>query len=157
MAELHLSLEHAGARSDRPRHDWLGDLAVLLGLDDAVLLNTTDFSQKYKNLALRIGLVAEHVVDEGGSGVSVSTNCHTLVHTIGGVADDVVELVGHTTRLGDVSDGTLAVELGRNNVVHHTTGVTDLERSGLDATNRGRANDGDALLLGDMKDFSRTL
>lgn len=87
------------------------------------------------------------MVDKCRAGVSVTTNGNTLVDTIGCVTDDVVQLVGHTSGLGDVSDGSRAVELGCNDVVHHATSVTDLECSGLDATNSGRANDGDTLLL----------
>lgn len=59
------------------------------------------------------------MVDEGGAGVAVTTDSNTLVDTVGGCGDDVVELVGHAAGLGDVADGTLAVELGGDNVVHH--------------------------------------
>lgn len=148
VTELNLSLEHASAGTDGPGDDGLGDGAVLDGLDDAVLLNTTDLTQQNQDLALGLSLVAEQVVDESGAGVTVTTNGNTLVDTVGGLRDDVVEFVGHTTGLGDVTDGTLAVELGGNNVVHHTTSVTNLEGTGLDTTNGSRSDDGDALLLG---------
>jgi hypothetical protein len=97
------------------------------------------------------------VVNEGGAGITVTTNGNTLVDTIGVVGNDVVQLVGHTSGLGDITDGTLAVELRGDDVVHHTSGVTDLEATGLDTTNGGGADDGDALLLGDMGNLSCSL
>lgn len=157
VAELHLSLEHAGDGTDGPGNNWLGDDTRLDSLNDTVLLDTTNLTKENKDLALWVGLVAEHVVDEGGTRVPVTTNGNTLVHTIGVVGNDVVELVGHTTRLGDVTNGTLAVKLGGDNVVHHTTSVTDLERTWLDTTDSGWANDGDALLLGDVENLTGTL
>lgn len=156
VTELNLSGEHTSNGTDGPGDNGLGDDTALHGLNHAVLLNTTNLTEEDEDLALGVGLVAEHVVDESGTGVPVTTNGNTLVHTIGGLGNDVVELVGHTTRLGDVADGTLAVELGGDDVVHHATSVTDLVRTGLDTTNSGRTNDGDALLLGDVEDLTRT-
>lgn len=157
VAELDLGLEHAGAGSDSPGNDGLGDGAVLDGLDHTVLLNTTDLTEQHKDLALGLGLVAEQVIDEGGTGVTITTNGNTLEHTVGVLGDNVVQFVGHTTGLGDVADGTLAVQLGGDNVVHHTTSVTDLVRTGLDATNSSGANNGDALLLGGDHNLTSTL
>lgn len=96
------------------------------------------------------------MVNKGRSWVSITSDGHTLVHAVGGLSNDVVQLVTHTARLGDVTDGTGAVELGRNNVVHHTTSVTDLEATRLDSTNSGGANDGDALLLRNVQDLACT-
>ncbi|KAI6751769.1 hypothetical protein HG531_006465 [Fusarium graminearum] len=157
VTELDLSLEHAGAGTNGPGDNRLGDDALLDGLDDLVLLDTTDLAKQDKDLALGIGLVSQKMVDESGTGVSVTTNGNTLVNTIGVLGDDVVELVGHTTRLGDVTNGTLAVELGGNDVVHHTTSVTDLEAAGLDTTDGGGANDGNTLLLGNTYSLRDTL
>ena len=53
---------------------------------------------------------------------------------------DVVQLVRHTARLGDVGDGSSSVELGSENVVHHTTGVSDSEATRLDSTDSRRSN-----------------
>jgi hypothetical protein len=50
-----------------------------------------------------------------------------------------------------------AVQLGGNDVVHHATSVTNLERAGLDATDGSGTNDGDALLLGNVEDLTCTL
>jgi hypothetical protein len=156
VTELDLSGEHTSDSADSPGDNRLGDDTLLDSLDHTVLLNTTNLTEKDKNLALRVGLVAEHVVDESGTGVPVTTDGDTLVHTVGGLGNDVVELVGHTTRLGYVTNGTLAVELGGNDVVHHATSVTDLVSTGLDATNGGGANDGDTLLLGNVEDLTCT-
>lgn len=157
VTELNLGLEHAGASANGPGDNGLGNDALLDGLDDLVLLNTTDFTEQDENLALGVILVAEHVVDEGGSGVAITTNGNTLVNTVGVGGNDVVEFVGHTTRLGDVTNGTLAVELGGDNVVHHTTSVTNLEAAGLDTTDSGGPNDGDTLLLGNVGNLTSAL
>lgn len=156
VTELNLGLEHAGASTNGPRNNGLGDSAVLDSLNDAVLLNTTNLTQEDEDLALRLSLVTDQVVNESGTGVTVTTNGNTLVDTVGVLGDNVVQLVGHTAGLGDVANGTLAVQLGGNNVVHHTTSVTDLVGTGLDTTNGGRANDGDALLLGSDQDLTGT-
>ena len=156
VAELDLGGEHTSDGTNGPGDNGLGDDAGLDGLNNAVLLNTTDLTEKDKDLALRVGLVAEHVVDESGTGVPVTTNGNTLVDTVGGLGNDVVELVGHTARLGDVTNGTLAVELGGDDVVHHATSVTDLVRTRLDATDCGGTNDGDTLLLGNVEDLTCT-
>jgi len=156
VTELNLSLEHAGAGTDGPGDDRLGDGAVLDSLDHTVLLNTADLTEEDQDLALRLGLVTEHVVNEGGTGVTVTTNGNTLVDTVGVLGDNVVQLVGHTTGLGDVADGTLAVQLGGDDVVHHTTSVTDFVSTGLDTTDGGGTDDGDALLLGSDHDLTGT-
>ena len=156
VTELNLGLEHAGAGTNGPGDHGLGDGAVLDGLDHTVLLNTTDLTEEDEDLAIRLGLVTEQVVNEGGAGVTVTTNGNTLVDTVGVLRDNVVKLVGHTTGLGDVADGTLAVQLGGDDVVHHTTGVTDLVRTGLDTTDGGGADDRNALLLGSDHDLTGT-
>lgn len=46
VSELNLGLEHARAGSDRPGNNWLGDGSVLDGLDDAVLLDSTNLTQQ---------------------------------------------------------------------------------------------------------------
>src|SRR4051812_32177314 len=147
MSELDLSLEHACASTDSPCNDWLGNCSVLDSLNDSVLLNPTNFSEQNQNFTFWVGLVSQEMVDKCCAWVSVTTNSNTLVYTIGCVCDNVVKLVGHTSGFGDVSDGTLSVKLGCNNVVHHSTSVTDLERSWLDTTNSGRTNNCDTLLL----------
>lgn len=157
VTELNLGLEHAGNGTDGPGDNWLGNAAVLDSLNDAVLLDTTDLTEKKENLDVGVLLVAEHVVNEGGTGVTVTTDGDTLRDTVGHLLDDVVELVGHASRLGDVTNGAGAVELGGNNVVHHTTSVTDLEHTGLDTTDGGRADDGDTLLLGDVENLTSAL
>ena len=48
-----------------------------------------------------------------------------------------------------------AVELGVKDVVHHATGVADLETSGLDAAHRGWADDGHVLLTGCQNELAR--
>ncbi|KAI6762874.1 hypothetical protein HG530_008854 [Fusarium avenaceum] len=157
VTELNLGLEHAGAGTNGPGDDGLGDDALLNGLNNLVLLNTTNLTKQDKDLALGVGLVAQKMVDEGGTGVAITTDSNTLVHTVGVLGDNVVELVGHTTRLGDVANGTLAVKLGGNNVVHHTTGVTNLEAARLDTTDGSGTDDGNALLLSDMGDLTSSL
>jgi hypothetical protein len=102
-------------------------------------------------------LISEHMIDKGRARVSVSTDCHALVHAIGGVTDNVVELIGHTTRLGNISDRALAIKLRGYDVVHHAASISNLERTRLDASDGGGADNGDTLLLRNMKDFTSTL
>jgi hypothetical protein len=73
--------------------DRLLDLAALDSLDDAVLFNTTDLTQEDEHLAFGVGFVAEEMVDEGGSGVSITTNGDNLVGAVGDDGQDVVEFV----------------------------------------------------------------
>jgi hypothetical protein len=157
VTELNLSLEHAGAGTNGPSNNGLGDDALLNGLNDLVLLNTTNLTKQDEDLALRVGLVSQKMIDKGGTGVSITTDGNTLVNTVGVLGDNVVELVGHTTRLGDVTNGTLAVKLGGNNVVHHTTSVTNLEAARLDTTNGSGTDDGNTLLLSDVGDLTSSL
>lgn len=157
MSKLDLGGKHAGARSNGPGDDWLRNGAVLDGFDDTVLLDTANLTEQQQNFALGVRLVAEEMVDEGGAGVSVAANGDTLVDAIGVLGDDVVQLVGHAAGLGHVADGSVAVQLGRDDVVHHAAGVADLERAGFDAADSGRANDRDSLFLGRDHDFASTL
>lgn len=157
VTELDLRLEHAGASTNSPGNNGLGDGAVLDGLDDTVLLNTTDFAEQHKDLALRLVLVTQQMVDESGTRVTITTNGNTLVDTIGILRDNVVQFIGHTTGLGDVADRALTVELGSHNVVHHTTSVTNLESTRLDTSNGSGSNNGDALLLGSDENLTSAL
>ena len=60
-----------GAGTDGPGDDGLLDLAALDSLDDAVFFNTTDFTEEDEHLALGVGLVAEEMINEGGSGIAI--------------------------------------------------------------------------------------
>ena len=157
VTELDLGLEHARAGADGPGHDGLRDAAVLDGLDDAVLLDASDLAQEKQDLALGIGLVPQHVVDEGRSRVAIAADGDALVDPVRRVGDDVVQLVRHAAGLGDVSDGSLPVQLRGDDVVHHASRVADLEGAWLDTSYRGRSDDVDALLLGDVQDLPSTL
>jgi hypothetical protein len=154
VTELYFSSEHLGTGTDGPGDDRLGDLAGPDSLDDTVLLNTTDFTEKDKHLAFRVSLVAEKVVDEGGAWVPITTNGNTLVGTVGDEGEDVVQFVGHTTRLGNVTNGARAVELRRGDVIHHTSRVTNSEAARLNTTDSGGTNDEDTSLLGFPEDLA---
>ena len=93
MTELNLGREHLRAGTNGPGDDGLLDDALLDGLDDAVLLDTTDLTEEDEELALGVLLVAEQVVNEGRAGVAVTTNGDTLVGTVGDERQDVVQLV----------------------------------------------------------------
>jgi hypothetical protein len=82
-----------------------------------VLFDTTDLIEEDEHLAIGVGFVAEETVDEGGSGVAITTVGNTIVGAVGDDQEDVVEFVRHTTGLEDVAG---AVELGSDDVVHHT-------------------------------------
>lgn len=59
VTELDLGLEHASASTNGPSNDGLGDGTILDGLNDTVLLDTTDFTEQQEDLALRLVLEAE--------------------------------------------------------------------------------------------------
>ena len=157
VAELHLGLQHARNRSNRPRNDRLCDLAGLDRVDDAVFLHATHLTEQKEDLAIRVGLISEHVIDKCRAGISVTADGDAFKDAVGGVGDDVVQLVRHATGLGHVRDRAGPVELGRDDVVHHAAGVADLERTGLDAADGGRADDGDTPLLRDVQDLASAL
>jgi hypothetical protein len=154
VSELDFGGQHGCDGSDGPGDNGLGDHSLLDGLNDTVLLDSSNLSEQDQDLALGVGLVTQQVVNEGGTGVTISSDSNSLVDTVGGGSNDVVQLVGHTSRLGDVSDGTGTVKLGGNDVVHHTSSVSNLETSGLDTSDGSRSDDGDTLLLGNVQDLT---
>jgi hypothetical protein len=156
VTELDFGSQQGRYGADGPRDDRLRDMAALDGLDHTVLLNTSDFAEQDKDLALGVPLVPQQVVNESGTGIAVTSDSDTLVHAVRGLCNDIVQLVAHTARLGHVADGSSAVELGGHDVVHHTAGVSDLEGAGLDATDGGGTDDGDALLGGNVQDLAST-
>lgn len=85
MTELNLRGEHLGTSTDGPGNNGLLDDTLLDGLDNSVLFSTTDLTQEKEHPALGVGLVSEKVVDEGSTGVPVTTDGNTLVDTVGGV------------------------------------------------------------------------
>src|SRR5579871_4145369 len=97
------------------------------------------------------------MINKGCAWISVTTNGNAFKNSIRGICNDVVQFVRHATRLRDVCDGARAVELGCNNVIHHTTGVANLERTRFDAANCSRANDGYTILLRNMQDLASAL
>jgi hypothetical protein len=157
MSELNFSLEQASHGSDRPGDNGLCDLASLDGLNDTVFLDTTYLTQKEEDFDIRVILESEHMVNEGCSWITITSNGDALADTVGHVGDDVVQLVGHTTGFGDVANGAGSVQFGGDNVVHHTTGVANLVGAWFDATNGSRSNDGHTLLLGNVEDFASAL
>jgi hypothetical protein len=48
-----------------------------------VLFDTTDLTQEDEHLALGVGFLAEDMVDEGGSGVTITANGDSLVGAVG--------------------------------------------------------------------------
>src|SRR5690242_16542794 len=110
MSKLNLCGEHAGAGTNSPGNDGLGNDTLLYRLDDLVFFHTTNLTKQNQNFAFGVLLVSEQVVDESCARISVTTNGNTLIHAISVLADDVVQLVGHAARFGDIADGTLAVQ-----------------------------------------------
>ena len=148
MTELHLGSKHLSAGTNSPGNDGLGNLTSPNGFNNTVLLNTTNFTEKDEHLAIRICFIAEEVVNESRTWITITTNSDTLIGAIRDEGKDVVQLIGHATRLRDIANRTRAVELGCNDVVHHTTRVTNPEATRLDTTNGSRTDDEDTLLFG---------
>ena len=120
MTELDFGSKHLGASTDGPGDDRLLDLAGFDSFDDTVLLNTTDLAEEDEHLALRILLVSHEMIDEGRAGIAITTDGDTLISAIGDEGKDVIELIGHATGFGDVSDRTSSIKLGSDDVVHHS-------------------------------------
>ena len=176
VTELNVGSEHFGASSDSPGDDRLLDLSRLDSFDDTVLFDTTDFSEKDEHLAVGVSLVSKEMVDEGSSGVSVSSDGNTFVGTVGSERENVVEFVRHSSGFRDVTDRSSTVKLGREDVVHHTvrifpgsasmqgaeherndcspSSVTDSEASRLDSSDSSRTDDDNVSLLGSVKDVT---
>lgn len=77
----------------------------------------------------------QEVVDVGRAGVAVTADGDALV--IGAVCDEreeIVQLVRDASGLGGVAGGSRAVELRRENVVHHPSRVSDPKAPRLDTT-----------------------
>ena len=123
-------------------------------------------------VACQVIFVAQKVIDERGPGIAaVTTNGNTLVGAVGHNGEDVVQLVQHASRLGNVADRTCTVELGGDDVVvHHTvlfsqygflegtqynspSQVTDSEAAGFDTTNGSGTDNRNPLFVGLDQDF----
>src|SRR5204863_6880328 len=98
-----------------------------------------------------------YMVNKCGSGVTVATYSDTFIDTVRSICDNVVKFVRHTSRLGDITDRSLAVKFGSHNVVHHTTSIANFEGTGFETSNGGRADDSNALLLCDVQYFTSAL
>jgi len=94
------------------------------------------------------------MVDEGSSGVSVSSDGDTFVGTVGRERENVVEFVRHSSGFRNVTDRSSTVKLGRENVVHHTSSVTNSETSRLDSSYSGGSDNDNVSLLGSVKDVT---
>lgn len=68
----------------------------------------------------------------------VPTDGHTLVDTVCGPRDDIVEFVRHASRTRDIGHTAWAVEFGSQDVVQHPTSISNLKASRLDAPNLQR-------------------
>jgi len=177
VTELNVGSEHLGASSDSPGDDRLLDLTRLDSFDDTVLFDTTDFSEEDEHLAVGVSLVSKEMVDEGSSGVSVSSDGDTFVGTVGRERENVVEFVRHSSGFRNVTDRSSTVKLGRENVVHHTvsdtplvsierielktrgiscspSSVTNSEATRLDSSDGSGTDDDNVSLLGSVKDVT---
>jgi hypothetical protein len=110
VAELHFRSEHARCDTNGPCNDGFLDLAGFDGLDDAVFFDSTDLAKEDEHLACGAGFISEEMIDEDRAGVAVTTNSDTFVGTICDEAEDVVEFVGHSSGIGDVTDAARAVK-----------------------------------------------
>mmetsp|Transcript_35104 Transcript_35104/g.88484 ORF Transcript_35104/g.88484 Transcript_35104/m.88484 type:complete len:204 (+) Transcript_35104:681-1292(+) len=157
VAELHLRGEARGAGAHAPSDDGLGDAARLHGLDEVVLIHAADLTQEKQDLGTTVVLVAEEVVQEAAAGVAVPADCHAFVDSVGVAADDVVQLVGHPTGLGDVCNRARAVQARHHDVVEHAAGVPNAQAAGLNATHGGWADHANALGLRRLDELTRLL
>merc|ERR1719192_694022 len=151
VTKLDVSGEHVRAGPDTPGNHRLTDHSVLDGLTHQVLLLATNLAQEDQHTHVRVGLVPQQVVHEGGAGISVPSYGHSLKHPVGCLTDDVVQLVAHPARPGDVRHTAGPVELAVEDVVHHPARVADLEAARLHTTHSGGAYDGHLLLCCDLE------
>mmetsp|Transcript_65820 Transcript_65820/g.170882 ORF Transcript_65820/g.170882 Transcript_65820/m.170882 type:complete len:209 (-) Transcript_65820:242-868(-) len=157
VTKLHLGGEARGARAHAPCNDGLRDAARLDGVDEVVLVCPADLAQEKQHLGTTVVLVAEEVVQEAAAGVAVPADCHAFVDSVGVAADDVVQLVGHPTGLGDVCNRARAVQARHHDVVEHAAGVPNAQAAGFDATHGGWADHANALGLRRLDELTRLL
>lgn len=74
------------------------------------------------------------MVDESGAWITIPTNSHSFTDTIRMMCNDIVEFVRHSTRAGNISNTSRAVQLRVEDVVHHATSVSNLQAARLDPT-----------------------
>mmetsp|Transcript_70290 Transcript_70290/g.147152 ORF Transcript_70290/g.147152 Transcript_70290/m.147152 type:complete len:227 (+) Transcript_70290:1116-1796(+) len=147
MTELDLGGEAGGTSSNTPSYDGLRDATTLHSLDEVVLVDSANLAQKEQHLGLGVVLVAKEVVQEAAARVAIATDGNALVDTIRVSANDVVQLVGHAARLGNVGHGARSVEPRHHDVVKHASSVAKTEAARLDASNSGRADHAHTPLL----------
>mmetsp|Transcript_2352 Transcript_2352/g.3694 ORF Transcript_2352/g.3694 Transcript_2352/m.3694 type:complete len:201 (+) Transcript_2352:1872-2474(+) len=147
VTKLHFKGKDGSAGSNAPCNQWFVDATALDSLTDFILIDATDFPQQYEHMHGRIVVIAQQMIDKSGSWVSITSNSDTFVDTIRISADDIIQFVTHTTRLGNVCHGTWSVELGHDNVIEHTSGISDTETTWFDTTHGGWTNDSNALVV----------
>ena len=81
----------------------------------------------------------------------------TFADAVSDPRQDVVQLVGHATRLADVRDAARLVQLARDDVVQHAARVTDAEAARGDATDGGGPNDQHTLVVSGLQDDASLL
>lgn len=70
----------------------------------------------------------------------VPTNGHTLKDAISISGNDIVKFIGHSSRTRYISDTPWTVELRWEDVIQHSTSVTNLEAAWFDTTHLQRHN-----------------
>mmetsp|Transcript_72487 Transcript_72487/g.147049 ORF Transcript_72487/g.147049 Transcript_72487/m.147049 type:complete len:530 (-) Transcript_72487:1357-2946(-) len=157
MSELDLRGEARRARPDAPSDDWLVDAAGLHCFHDIVLIDATNLAKEQKDLAARVILVAQEVINESAARIAVAANCDAFVDAVGVPADDVVQLVRHAAGLGHIGHRAWAVEPGHDDVVQHAARVPDADAARLDTAHRGRADHANLLHLSHLDERARLL
>mmetsp|Transcript_70292 Transcript_70292/g.86250 ORF Transcript_70292/g.86250 Transcript_70292/m.86250 type:complete len:234 (-) Transcript_70292:1264-1965(-) len=93
VSKLHLCGEAGSASANAPSNHWFCDAALLLGLNEVVLIQATDFTQQKQHLGLGVVLVSQEVVQEAAARIAITTNRNTFIDSVGVAGHDVVQFV----------------------------------------------------------------
>ncbi len=141
MAKLHAGGEDLRAGAGNPDHQWFGDATLLERLHDRILLHPAQFAKADQQLDRRVGLVAQEVIQQPRSRVSVAADGDPLIDTIGVAGDDVEGLVGQAATLAHVANTAGAIEFGIDDIIRRAARVADFEGACRQTADGRRADD----------------
>ena len=88
------------------------------------------------------------MIHKSSSRIAIPSNGHALVNPIRMNINNIIQFIAHTPRPRHIRHTSRPVQLGPDDIIHHTARISDPETAGFDpAHGRGPDHD-DALVLG---------